>query len=244
MIVQIEVAGIVFEVNVRYQSTILFAEGFIVSGKPVDFFIDIHYSDLEYEWRMMQLYNKDLKIPDKLKLTTVFERQIIYHKILEKIWLHSSVLMHGAVVSDNSSAYMFAGPGGVGKTTRGKLFIELHPEFFFLNGDKPLVRVEKDRLIALGSPWKGKEGFGENSEAPLKAVFLLERAEKTVVNEISFVEAYDFLLKQLYLPCEYESMMSTIKLFQLFKDKTRFFRFQSELSRNSVEAAWKAVNDR
>lgn len=238
---QMELAGIVVEAAARHASTLCFAEGFLVSGRKPELYACPTMADLEREW------NGGLpggpEIPSEMLLRSQpLERQAIYRKIAEQMPSHRVLLMHGAAVSDGQAAYLFTAPSGTGKTTRAKLLIRAHPEFFILNGDKPLIRAEENGLMICGSPWKGKEGYGTSGEAPLKAVFLLERAEKTELTELNMASAFDFLLKQSYIPGDAGSALQAIRLLRSFEKKVRIFRFRSEPTEESVKMALRAAS--
>ena len=47
-----------------------------------------------------------------------------------------------------------------------------------------------NEVIACGTPWCGKEGWNTNIMVPLRAVFLLERAEEDSIEEISLGQAF------------------------------------------------------
>ncbi len=57
--------------------------------------------------------------------------------------------MHGAVVSWKQEGYIFTAPSGTGKTTHVRLWKEhLGPDVEIINGDKPVLEVGEDEIIA------------------------------------------------------------------------------------------------
>lgn len=79
--------------------------------------------------------------------------------------------------------------------------------------------------FACGTPWCGKEQMETNCMVPLKAIVLMERGDDNSIREISFGDAFAFLLQQTYQPDEPEAMRKTLKLFAQLKDRVKFYRF-------------------
>ena len=110
-----------------------------------------------------------------------------------------TIVMHGSVVAYKDSAYMFTAESGTGKTTHSRLWTSNLKEAFILNGDKPFIST-KDSIRAWGTPWCGSERYNKNRGIQLKAICLLQRAEKNAISEISFEEALPFLAQQTGIP--------------------------------------------
>lgn len=124
----------------------------------------------------------------------------VYRRICEEIAAYNVFLMHGSVIEVDGYAYAFLARSGVGKSTHTRLWIKNIPHARVLNGDKPLFRVEEDgSIIAFGTPWNGKENWGENISAPLAAVCFLERGEENSIRAALPEEILPRLMHQYYL---------------------------------------------
>ena len=175
------------------------------------------------------------------------ESLIVQRKIAEGMIPFNAFLMHGSVVANGTQAYMFTAPSGTGKTTRIRLWKELYPDSVIVNGDKPLIKVEENEVLACGTPWSGKEGLNTNIMVPLRAVFLLERAadgEKSSINEVSLGEAFPFLLQQVYRPKDPELMKKTILLLKAVAEKVKFYQFRSARTQEAVKLAYETAGPR
>ena len=139
-----------------------------------------------------------------------------------------TVLMHGAVLAVENSAFLFSAPSGTGKTTHILKWQDHLPKAFVVNGDKPFIKFSEDGTppLACGSPWAGKENLYSNTMVPLKAIILMERAENNRIEPISFAQAFPFLLQQTYRPEDPEKMRKTLKLMQRLSPAVSFWRFQ------------------
>ena len=110
-------------------------------------------------------------------------------------------------------AYLFAAPSGVGKTTHVRLWQKLLGDRMrVVNGDKPLVRVEKSGVTVYGTPWNGKEGMGEKTSAPLCGVCFLRRGTENAIEPLAAQQALPALLMQLYRPDDAASDCTALDL--------------------------------
>ena len=125
----------------------------------------------------------------------------LYRRICEKIADYNVFLMHSSIVEVDGFAYAFCAKSGVGKSTHTRLWIKNIPNARVLNGDKPLLKLEDDGSVtAYGTPWNGKENWGENISAPLRAVCFLERGAENSIRRLDTVESYYNLSSQIARP--------------------------------------------
>ena len=128
---------------------------------------------------------------------------------------------------DIEETYIFSAASGTGKTTHICKWLRHLPKAFVVNGDKPFLKFKNDgTVLACGSPWAGKENLYTNTMVPLKAIVLMERAEENHIEQISFAEAFPFLLQQIYRPINEEKMRKTLQMLQRLSLAVTFWRFQ------------------
>ena len=105
-----------------------------------------------------------------------------------------------------------------------------------------MLRVTNSEVIAYGTPWCGKEGWNTNTAVPLRAILLLERSEQgNEISEMSFAEAFPFLLRQTFRPDGAELKRDTLRCLQAMAGKVKVYRFRSEPTAEAVRMAWEAV---
>ena len=125
------------------------------------------------------------------------ESIMVYRKIAEVMPAYDTFLFHGSAIAVDGLAYLFTAKSGTGKSTHTYLWREmLGTRAIMVNDDKPLIRITGDKATIYGTPWQGKENIGNNISVPLKAVCLLERAERNHIRAITKGEAYAMLLQQ------------------------------------------------
>ncbi len=103
---------------------------------------------------------------------------------VQAIESRGGVLIHGALAERDGCGVIFAGPGGIGKSTVSR---RLPPPWRSLSDDMTLIeRGDDGRYLAHPWPtwsrfmWGGPGGTWDVSRAvPLKAVYILDKAEHT-----------------------------------------------------------------
>ena len=124
----------------------------------------------------------------------------VYRHICENMAAYNVFLLHSSVIEVDGYAYAFAAKSGVGKSTHTRLWLKNVPNARVLNGDKPLYRLEPDgSLTVFGTPWNGKENWGERLSAPLAAVCFIERGETNSIRPATELETVQRLGHQMYL---------------------------------------------
>lgn len=129
------------------------------------------------------------------------ESIVAYRKIAEEMPKYDGFVFHGAVLNLDGEAYAFTARSGVGKTTHTRLWLhEFGERVHYLNGDKPVIRFKDGVPYAYGTPWRGKEGYGVNESAPLRAIAFLERGVENSAEPIAPEHIVTRLITQMYMP--------------------------------------------
>lgn len=120
-------------------------------------------------------------------LTPGYSEAVALHtKICERLLAYDILFLHAAAIEYQGRGYAFCAPSGTGKSTHVKLWCDqLGDHACIINGDKPLLRYENGGFTVYGSPMKGKEGWGGNTSAPLKAICFIERSQKDKLEPLS-----------------------------------------------------------
>lgn len=167
----------------------------------------------------------------------------IYRKICENITSYGVFLMHSSVVEVDGYAYAFSAPSGTGKSTHTALWIKNIPGARIVNGDKPLLKMEADGSVtAFGTPWNGKENWGENISAPLRAVCFLERGEQNSIHKICEEEAILRLAQQLYLRGNRQSVNLQLMLMDSFVRAVPFYLLACNISDEAAKLSYATLS--
>jgi hypothetical protein len=151
-------------------------------------------------------------------------------------------LFHACVIEVDGYAYAFTAKSGTGKSTHCALWLKNIPGARVLNGDKPLIRLEKDgSLTAFGTPWNGKENWGANISAPLAAVCFIERGLTNTIEDVAESEIVDRLIHQLYLRGSRASVMQQLVLMDGFVRGVPYYLLHCNISDEAALLAWNTM---
>ena len=138
---------------------------------------------------------------------------ILYRVALELLRHYEGMYIHGGALEYKGQVYLFTAPSGTGKSTHLRLWKQrLGDGAVILNGDKPFLRWIDGTCRVFGSPWRGKEHWGENSSGQLGGIFILRRGDTNRVERLSELEVLDTLLSATLYP---EEAATTEKLVEL-----------------------------
>ncbi len=166
----------------------------------------------------------------------------VYRLICERIAAYNIFLMHASVIEVDGFAYAFCAKSGVGKSTHTRLWLKNIPHARVLNGDKPLFRLEDDgSLTAFGTPWNGKENWGENISAPLAAVCFLERAPENSIRPAQDGEIVTRVAHQLYLRGERASVAQRLILMDALVRAVPYYVLSCNISDEAALLCYNAV---
>ena len=251
MIFQICVAGRVIEIDAVYEDVCSLFEPYIIEQyfpKP-DIIIRTHFEDLK---NIQAMTHQGSTLKNGSEQVVFFDLKkhefiSIYQKLAEAIPAFDTFLMHGSVIATGNWAYMFTAASGVGKTTRTRLWLDEYSDSYIINGDKPYIKITETEALACGTPWCGKEGWNTNIMLPLRACFLLERAEsnnQNYIKEVSFGEAFTTLYQQSYHPVDRDSMRKTLHLLKKLEGKVHFYKFRSAPTTEAIRLAYETARPR
>ena len=248
-VIQLCVASLNIEIDCLYGSHYnQFTQYMKVFPTP-DIVISISQREIDRE----RLNHNDLESPEiEVECERVavsydygcLEPFVSLRKLADKVIPFDIFLMHGAVIKKDDYAYMLTAQSGIGKTTRVQLWKECYPDSIVVNGDKPLIKITDTQAIACGTPWCGKEGWNTNTMVPLRAIFLLERAEEggeSSIEEVSLGKAFPFLLQQTYRPEDPDLMRKTLFLLKSLEGKVKIYKFRSTPTKDSVRLAYETA---
>lgn len=228
-------------IHCKYDKVYYKCIDYLSNERDSDFSITITPDDLLNE-RLAMKRNTENRV--SVFSDMIVEETAVYRKICYNLLDYSILLFHGAVVSYEGNAYMFMAKSGVGKTTRAKLWLDEFPGSFIVNGDKPLIEFKESEVIAYGTPWCGKENWNTNISVPLRAIFILERAEDdedNSISELTLPNAAPFLLQQTLHPDDPEKIRKVLNLIKALDGKVKIYKFRSTRTSAAIRLAYETA---
>ena len=137
----------------------------------------------------------------------------IYREIAEKLPEFNRCVFHGAVLEYEGNGVLFTAPSGTGKTTHIRLWKKCFGDKVnIVNGDKPILHIEDEKVVAYSTPYAGKEGYQNHSSVPLRAICLIRRGSENRIQKVNAGEYITEIIKQIYMPFSAEQSIKTLEL--------------------------------
>ena len=228
---KIKIAHIVLLINAFNETTKSYCKDFLCDENH-DYEITLKEDDLKNE--VLEGNNGHVYVNEEISA--------LYRKIADLFVERNIVVFHGSSFKVNNYGFIVTARSGVGKSTHVNLLEQyIGDNFEYINDDKPLVEVNDD-VIIYSSPWNGKERRGNNTYAPLKAVFFLNRAiENTYKPIINKEEIYIRLLSQIYLPKEKSKREKALKLIDILLKKINFYEINVNKELESAKMTYEEI---
>jgi hypothetical protein len=114
-------------------------------------------------------------------------------------------LLHSASAIRNGKAFLFAGVSGAGKTTISRL---APADATLLTDEISYVRKRNEDYFAFGTPFTGELAkLGENTSAPLAALYLLAQGPENKIEPVAAPDAARGLLANMLFFAEDQEMV-------------------------------------
>ena len=226
----IELAGIRIRIENRYPFIERQCRGFVCEGEDAVFSVSVTNDEILEEQKHGEFSDG------------YCESICMYRHICEKLPQYNIFLMHSSVIEVDGYAYAFTAKSGVGKSTHTALWLKNVPHARVLNGDKPLYRLEEDgSLTAFGTPWNGKENWGENISAPLAAICFIERGAENSIRPAEEDDVVNRLMHQLYLRGSRVSVNCQLMLMDALVRAVPYYVLACNISDEAALLAWNTM---
>jgi len=155
----------------------------------------IERGDLYAEWEPTLRRGRILQSANPYSIDAAL--RIIHSLILAR---EGGLMVHAASAVRDGKAFLFAGVSGAGKTTISRL---APPDATLLTDEISYLRVSGDLegghdYIAYGTPFAGELAkVGENIQAPLAAMYLLQKGPGNSIEEVSASEGVRRLMENV-----------------------------------------------
>ena len=172
------------------------------------------------------------------------ENICLYRSLCLQLPRFQRMLLHASVLEFDGNAYAFLGRSGTGKSTHTRLWMQTIKNCRIVNGDKPILEKTDEGFIAHGTPWRGKENWGEKRSALVKGLCFIEQAKENSIVKLSPSETSVRLFQQILLPTEMQEVVATLDMLDRFIAKTPAYLLQCDISKKAVETSFTALTGR
>lgn len=197
---------------------------------------------------LFSVYASDEQIEAEMTLTEgqfskeICESTCLHREIVKGLVKYGVILIHSAVIAVDGEAYVFLAKSGVGKSTHIRLWREVFGErAIIVNGDKPMFSFVGDILTVHGSPWKGKEHWGENISLPVKAFCLLERGNANEIHTVTKSEVLDKLFHQILLPKNTAELAVFMAILNRILNAVPFYKLKCNMEKQAALVSYEGM---
>lgn len=234
---KIKLANMVVHIQGVYEILREYCQDYIVADDAEgDFTITITPEDIQRERRISV---------DEEKSDHYMEIITALLKIADELPDRDCFLMHGAVVAWKEQGYLFTAPSGTGKTTHVRLWKKyLGSDVEIVNGDKPILALQGNAIVAYGTPWAGKERLQKNSSVPLNGICFLRQAETNCIEKLDKCESLALLLPQICIQPDAEKAGQTLELFSKLLERVPVYEFRCNISEEAVRCSFETLTQK
>lgn len=205
----VQIAEVLVAIENRYAFTERLCADYIVDTSPDDCDISVAATPEEIAAENDEEGSFSLAYCESLAL---------YRKICTRMLDFNAFLFHAAIISYAEQGFAFTAKSGTGKSTHIAQWMRaLGNDVTVVNGDKPILRWRSGEVveakgvcapsetsggeavetacdrpvgefIAYGTPYCGKENWGQNTSVPLRAVCFIERCDPGEPDRLSRLE--------------------------------------------------------
>ena len=152
-----EIAGLRVRIENKYEFTTKFCREYLSDDQesPVDIIATASEEEFAAERSLSDEFSDGY-----------IENICLYRSICMQMPTFGRMLVHCSVLEYDGNAYAFLGRSGTGKSTHTKLWLKHLSPTRVINGDKPILEYKDGGFIAYGTPWMGKERWGQERKRP------------------------------------------------------------------------------
>lgn len=167
----------------------------------------------------------------------------LYRNIAEQLPLFDRFVFHGAAIEYGGNAYIFTAPSGTGKTTHIRLWKKyLGDSVNFINGDKPIINLTSTPTV-YGTPYAGKEGYQQNTSAPIKAICVIKQSKTNSIKPLEKSQAINHLMHQVYMPQSPDTLSRTLALLGKLIENVPIYLLECDISENAFKTAYQTLTE-
>ena len=133
------------------------------------------------------------QVQSQLFLDTIFWAPFCLERLMIE---QRGIILHSAYIERNGHAVLFSAPSGTGKTTQADLWTR-YRNTRTINGDRTLLKKQKDGWFAYGWPICGSSEICVNEVLPVRAIVMLCQAKKNQIRQLHGFEAAKKVFAQL-----------------------------------------------
>lgn len=178
-----------------------------------------------------------LAFPGKISVKSVLKAMSVEHTVLE----NQGFVLHCSYIDVKGKAVLFTAPSETGKSTQAELWKKLRGADI-INGDRAVVRITEDGIVADGIPFAGSSNYCEKRTLPLQGIVYLDQANITSIKRIEGSKAFSAIWKGCSLNTwDNKDVEKLAELVKKVVEKVPIFYMPCTPDKSAVEAVEKMI---
>lgn len=227
-----EIAGLRIKIENSFEFTDKFCKGYLSDDQNSPY-------DLLAVATQEQLLEEKAQSPNFSD--GYIENICLYRSICVQLPVLNRFLLHACVLKCGDEGYAFLGRSGAGKSTHSSLWLKYLKDCKIINGDKPILQLVDDHLIAYGTPWQGKEGRGCNEKVALKGLCFIEQAKENSIRKLTVSETANRIFTQLLLPSDEANAARALELADALVTTVPAYVLSCDISQEAVKTSFEEM---
>lgn len=157
---------------------------------------------------------------------------------------YNGCFFHSSSLMADGQAYLFTALSGTGKSTHTALWRRRFGDrVTMINDDKPIIRFVGGEYRVYSTPWMGKSEIGANLSAPIKAIYVLQRAEQNSAERVKVSAVFRQLMEATLVPNESENMHKLLTFFDGLFSSVPLFLLKCNMDEEAAQVAYDAAKE-
>ena len=236
--ITIQLAGLAIGLENRYSFIEKMCVDYLTEEPPM-FVVRASEEEIDKENESVRLVNGITKELPRGYLESI----VLYREIAKRLPMYDAFVFHGVALEYEGQALLFTAKSGVGKTTHTRLWLSRYKDKVkILNGDKPILRLIDGMPYIFGSPWQGKENYGYNGKAPLRALAFVHRSPENHAERITDAGmAILPFLSQTYVPQHEDSVSRVFSITDTVLKSIRLANIYVNMESDAPDVAFRVM---
>lgn len=195
------------------------------------------YTVFKHQCDIVNIYIPDMFFDLKFKVDYFMSLMLFDYIIIP----FHRMIMHCSVVEYQSSAILFTGKSGMGKSTQSNLW-QQYCDANIINGDRGTLKVSEDEIEVFGSPYAGSSEIYKNEHVPVKAIVLLGQDTKNSIVKLDGIRAFKELFPRFSIARWNKVMFNeSMNLINSITDKIPIYKLICYPGKEAVDLVRKTI---
>lgn len=195
--------------------------------------------------KSMMVYDEDFKhvkiVINEEAFSDLETAEYIYSGMvfLEMAQRHGLLPLHSSAITFQGEAILFSAPSGTGKSTHARLWKErFFEQVDWINDDKPLLKLEGDKVFVYGAPFSGHYRENMNQKYPLKSIIFLQQGSTNDIVKLDEKEALQRLMTNILRPREESIWDQSLTILEEIIKNIPMYLLDANMTQEAVDSVY------